>query len=204
MFLHCSTNSDSARRQQRTDIACHVSGKTLTLLPYLVLAAIAALLVIKQFQLQVLVVLSAAYLFWGYLEAVAIVLFTALWLFAFRQRWQLLLITLVLLLDFSLPAARDYMANRGEPKGPTLVVVSFNWLGENEARGPIYEWLAKQSADIVAIQEFSDREPGALAGLAALFPYHSTPAPDLILLSKYPIIEETSGLSKSIRLSGSC
>lgn len=162
------------------------------LLPPLLALVLAAVLVLKHFYPQILVLLAALDLIWGYVEAlvfVGIVLLALLWK---RQRLLLLLVALALCIDLLLPPARDYNANLNPTKGPTLRVITYNWLWDNTQRDSIYPWLAAQSADIVAIQEFSEEDQVAAARLYALFPFHTRPAPDLVILSRHPIVEEKS------------
>lgn len=151
-------------------------------------------IVLKHFQPQLSLALAALYLFWGYLETAAIVLLLSVALMVRSVRWPALAVALVLAIDLALPAARDYAASQGPAKGPTLRVVSYNWLGDNPDRSDIFRWLDEQPADIVAIQEYSPSEPGVAARLAAIFPYQTKPAPDLIILSRHPIVWERTRL----------
>lgn len=161
---------------------------------YLAALAIIAAIVLRHFQPQISLALAALYLFWGYLEAAAIVLLLAIALVVKLGRWPCVAVALVLAIDLALPAARDYAAAGGPARGPTLRVISYNWLGDNQNRSNIFRWLTEQSADIVAIQEYSPSEPGVAAGLAAIFPFQTKPAPDLVILSRYPIVWERTRL----------
>lgn len=169
-------------------------GRSKSLLTYLVPIAVVLVIGARYLQLQVVLALAALNLFWGYLEAAAILLLVIAALVLKPIRWPAFMVAIVLAIDLVLPAARDFAFNSGPAKGPTLRVISYNWLGDNTDRSESYRWLAEQSADIVAIQEYSPLEPGAAAGLATIFPYQTKPAPDLVILSRYPFVWERARL----------
>lgn len=151
----------------------------------------AALLLLKHAQLAVSQLIAALYLFWGYVEGglLVIVLLVAVLL---RPRLPALLVALVLAFDLALPWIHDLRANAGPASGPTLRVITFNWLADPRDRSDIFRWLAAEKPDILAIQEFSENESGIVNGLYPLFPYRGRPQRDVIILSRYPIAELTS------------
>ncbi|HWU64487.1 MAG TPA: endonuclease/exonuclease/phosphatase family protein [Ensifer sp.] len=164
------------------------------ILPFLLACAFAILLAVKYLQPQILVVIAGLDLFRGYLEALALLPVLLAALFWARMRWPLFMVGLVLCVDLVVPVASDYDANLTPTKGPTLRVITYNWLWDNQERDSIYPWLARQSADIVAIQEFSEEDRDAAEKLYALFPYHTRPAPDLVILSRHRIVQEETRL----------
>lgn len=163
-------------------------------LAYLTAAAVVLALVAKYLALYVGLALAALYLFWGYLAIAAIVVMLLAGLVFRRLRWPLLIMALALFIDLLLPAFRDYNANLNPTKGQTLKVISYNWLAGNDQHDEIFRWLAEQSADIVAIQEFSEDDKDLTARLYALFPHHTQPAPDLVILSRHAIRAEKATL----------
>lgn len=164
------------------------------ILPLLLASAFAVLLALKYLQPQILVVIAALDLFRGYIEAVALLPVLVAALLWKRVRWPLFVSGLALCGDLVVPFAGDYNANLTPTKGPTLRVITYNWLGNNQERDSIYPWLARQSADIVSIQEFLEEDGNAARKLYALFPFHTRPAPDLVILSRHPIVREQARL----------
>lgn len=160
------------------------------LLPVFFAAAMAGLFILKYFQLPVLLLLSVLYLFWGYLEVAAILLILLFWLFLMPTRWPVLLVVLVLAIDFLVPFARDFDKNLSPTMGPTLKIVTYNWLGELDDRSEMYDWIAKEAPDILAIQEITGNEAGIAEALFKQFRFHTSPAPDLMIFSKFPILNE--------------
>lgn len=161
-----------------------------SLLAYLIAAAVVGALVLKSLEPYVALALAALYLFWGYVALAAIVVLLGAGLILKGIRWPLLIAALALCADLLVPALRDYNANLHPTKGPVLKVISYNWLFDNTRHDEIFRWLADQSADIVAIQEFSEDDKTVAARLYALYPYHTQPAPDLVILSRHPIVAE--------------
>lgn len=153
---------------------------------------ISIVLVIRRFQLELGHLLSMAYLFWDYVLVAAIATLVCVSLFSRRLRIAGLLAGAVLCAEFTSPTLIDWHRNSGPASGPTLKVISFNWLLDERDRSEIYAWLREQDADIVALQEFIEPERGVAAALYGMFPYHTKPASDQVILSKYPVLRQTS------------
>lgn len=159
-----------------------------TVLMCLAAALMTVILLLKHTQISISQGLAALYLFWGYIEAGALVLVLLAAVFI-RPRWPVLLLALVLMADLSAPWIRDAIANSGPATGPKLRVITFNWLADSRDRSDIYRWVAAEKPDILAIQEFSEREAGVATELYPLFPYRGRPQRDVVILSRYPITE---------------
>lgn len=168
-----------------------MSGERLRMVFPLVLACVAfGIVALHIFQLQITHALAVLYLFWGYIEATAILIILLFWLLMMPTRWQILLLVLALTIDLLIPFLRDYEENLGPSVGPRLKVITYNWLGEDHDRSDAYDWIAGQNPDILAIQEISGHEPGVAERLFKQFPFHTRPAPDLIIFSKFPMSNE--------------
>ena len=168
-----------------------MSGERLRMFFPLVLACIAfGTVALHQFQLPITHGLAVLYLFWGYIEAAAILIILLFWLFVMPTRWPVLLVVLALAVDLLIPFLRDYQENLGPSVGTRLKVITYNWLGEDHDRADAYDWIAGQEPDILAIQEISGQEPGVAEKLFKQFPYHTRPVPDLMIFSKFPISSE--------------
>jgi endonuclease/exonuclease/phosphatase (EEP) superfamily protein YafD len=142
------------------------------------------------FQLQIMHVLAMLYLFLDYLLVAAIVILIVVSAVfrALRMAGTLAVIaTLAMLL---LPAALNALDNRVPATGPTLKVATFNWLMDRRDRRDIYDWIAKETPDILTLQEVDFHEPGVAESLGRLFPYRTQPVEDVVILSKFPIARE--------------
>ncbi|MCD2173497.1 endonuclease/exonuclease/phosphatase family protein [Rhizobium sp. C4] len=131
------------------------------------------------------------YLFWDYMLVASMVVLLALAALFRKVRIAALLAAVVVCAEFLSPTLVNWDRNAGPATGPVLKVISYNWLLDERDRSDIYAWLKHEDPDIVAIQEFTEQEKGTTA-LFSLFPYHTTPVPDVLILSKYPIIKQTN------------
>lgn len=154
--------------------------------------AIAILLLARRYQLELGHILSIAYLFWDYVLAAAILFLLVLALLSRPLRLAAFLAAVVVALDFVSPFLIDWSRNRGPATGPTLKVISFNWLAEDRDRSDIYAWLKQENPDILAIQEISGREDGVSNALYGLLPYHTQPVADVMILSRFPILKQAN------------
>lgn len=153
---------------------------------------IAVLLLGRRYQPELGHLLSMAYLFWDYILILAIILLLALAVFWRTVRVPALLAAMIVCIDFVSPTLQDWHRNTGPASGPTLKVITFNWLGDGRDRNDIYAWLRDENPDIVAIQEIGEFEKGVTTTLYGLFPFHTKSVPDVMILSKYPIIKQAS------------
>ena len=153
---------------------------------------IAILLLGRRYQLELGHLLSMAYLFWDYVLILAIALLLALAVFFKPFRVPALLAATIVCIDFVSPTLLDWYRNTGPASGPTLKVITFNWLGDGRDRNEIYAWLQEEKPDIVAVQEIGEFERGVMTTLYGLFPFHTKPVPDVMILSKYPITKQAS------------
>lgn len=158
--------------------------------PFLPAVAAALLLGLLSQQVRLLHLLAMAYLFWGYLLAGLIIAVGAWTLLAAREKLPGLLLLVVLVGFFVWPWWHDAQSNKAQALGRPLKIITYNWLGDPHDRGPAYDWIRQQNPDILAIEEFSPWMPGVRDRLYSLFPYHSDPIGDTILLSKFPIIKQ--------------
>jgi len=155
-------------------------------------ALLALLLVGRRFQLELSHLLAMAYLVWDYILILTILLLLGLGVISKRFRMAAFLMAIVVLVDFVSPTIQDGLRNSSLASGPTLKVVTFNWLGEERDRRDTYAWLATENPDIVAIQEISGEEKGLASALFGQFPYRTRPVPDVMIFSKYPIVSQSS------------
>ncbi len=153
---------------------------------------VAVLLVARRYQSELGHILSMAYLFWDYVLLAGIVLTLVVAVFSRRLRITAILTAFVLCADFVSPTILDWYRNSGPATGPSLKIISFNWLADERDRSAIYEWLDAEKPDIVALQEIGGSERGVTTTLFGMFPYHTQPASDVMILSKYPIIKQAS------------
>lgn len=153
---------------------------------------IAILLLALRFQLQLVHIVSIAYLFWDYVLAGALVFLLLLALFSRPLRLAALLAAIVVSINFIWPTFLDWQRNSGPATGPTLKVISFNWLADDRDRSEIYAWLKQENPDILAIQEIGGKENGVETTLYGLFPYHTQPVSDVMILSRYPILKQAN------------
>jgi endonuclease/exonuclease/phosphatase (EEP) superfamily protein YafD len=165
--------------------------QTRTLLMCLPAVGMAVLLLLKHGQILFTQALATLDLFWGYIEAGLLVAVVVGAVFL-RPRWPALLIVLLLGADLSLAWIRDATANSGPATGPRLKVITFNWLADTRDRSEIFRWIETEKPDILAIQEFSELEAGIASGLYPLFPFQGRPQRDVVILSRYPIVQVKS------------
>lgn len=153
---------------------------------------IAILLLGRRYQPELGHLLSMAYLFWDYVLTLAIILLLVLAIIWRRARVPALLAALIVCIDFISPTLQDWHRNAGPTSGPTLKVITFNWLSDGRDRSEIFAWLKEENPDVVAVQEIGEYEKGVTTTLYGLFPFHTKPVPDVMILSKYPIIKQAS------------
>lgn len=153
---------------------------------------IAILLLGRRYQPELGHLLSMAYLFWDYVLTLAIVLLLALAIIWRRARVPALLAAMIVCIDFISPTLQDWHRNAGPVSGPTLKVITFNWLSDGRDRSEIFAWLKEENPDVVAIQEMNENEESVATTLFGIFPYHTKPIPDVVILSKYPVIKQAS------------
>ncbi len=153
---------------------------------------IGLLLLARRYELQLDHILSIAYLFWDYFLSTLIVLLLGIALFRRHLRLAAGLAALVVTADFVSPTIVDWSRNAGPATGPTLKVITFNWLADDRDRSDIYQWLKQEAPDIVAIQETDGREQGVVTGLYGLFPYRTQLAGDVMILTKFPILKQAN------------
>jgi len=141
-------------------------------------------------QLCVQHLLAEAYLFWGYLMTAALCALGAWVLLAARRKWPGALLLLVMAATFVWPWWRDHERNAFPASGPPIKVITYNWLSDWHNRTPAYDWIQQQNPDILLIAEFNEKFPGVKTRLYPMFPYHSDPAGDVVVLSKFPIVSQ--------------
>ena len=142
------------------------------------------------FQLQIMHVVAILYLFLDYILVAAIVLLVFLSAIFRTLRIAGSLAAIVILAVLLVPAALNALDNRGPAAGPTLKITTFNWLMDRRDRRDIYDWIAKETPDILTLQEVDFHEPGVAENLGRLFPYRTQPVEDVVILSKFPITRE--------------
>lgn len=74
------------------------------------------------------------------------------------------------------------------PQGTALRLLTFNAFPENPDLAPAENWLLEQDADIVLLQELI----GEIPALRAAYPHQAEQARGLLLLSRFPVLENES------------
>lgn len=115
-----------------------------------------------------------------------------LWRQRKRLRWWLgvaaLLFNLTQVLPLYLPPAPE---SRPAPDSPTLTLLSFNLLSENQHHAAARDYLLAQQPDVLLLLEFTPRWEGALAPVLAQYPHQQrlprTGHYGMALLSRFPL-----------------
>ena len=133
------------------------------------------------------------FLFWSYLIILIGAALALVSIVAPKVRAAMVGAGFVFLLAFILPFGRDLIENvhfGDSPPQTHLKVIAFNWMADNPHVLQIYPWLKAQSADIVAIEEFTPGAQGVETQLYPQFPFRTSGGGDILILSKYPIQKE--------------